>query len=770
MSELPLGPIVSAISLTAGLAGLSIAAVAWRRRDHPAALPFSLMSISAGLWGIFFAPMPFLRDPFVVELLNAGIDLLGQGSILFFLWFSVVYTGYDDWITPWRKRVFLLIFGVLAIIIVLDPFLPLFSDSLTFETVAGLTLPVENRSPGPLLVIVSAFYATVLIGVALFMRFLISSRNVYRTQTAIIFVAILFGLLGNAIFEAGFSPHPGLDMTPIFYGIEATLIAFGLFHTEFLNVQPLAPDIVLQELEDPVLVLDDDATLLDFNAAAEGLFDTDTDPIGQQVDELLPGLLTVMDRESEFVTDGGSQILDGNRNDVYDVNETPIRDHYDRKRGSVVVMREITAQKRRQRTLEGLQSTSQEFLGAETPREVTQIAVDAAERVLGYPYSGVMLYDEAEDVFEPTALATPLFEAFTESAITEPSTVIERIDGEQTTRVPLLGRVENDIWTVFETERPVIGEPIDFGNDEQIPIEIGASMLFPLGDYGVIGISSGPDQQTFSEDDRRFGRILASTTENALDRVSKEQQLRESREMVEKRTEQIQFFNSVLRHDLLNGMMVVQGNAELLAEHVDDEAQDHVETIDDWTEDMTTLIQKVRTVTKTASGSADVETEPVELRSVVENKAEKIARSYEHASVETVLEREPRVLGDEMVPEIVENVLLNALEHNDQNSPEITVTTRRVEDSVRVRIADNGPGVPDDMKEAVFEEQVTSEDSGSIGFGLYFVSMMMDVYGGDVWFEDNDPRGAITVLEFPSASQDSTADSAADCGGATGPD
>ena len=50
---------------------------------------------------------------------------------------------------------------------------------------------------------------------------------------------------------------------------------------------------------------------------------------------------------------------------------------------------------------------------------------------------------------------------------------------------------------------------------------------------------------------------------------------------------------------------------------------------------------------------------------------------------------------------------------------------------------------------------MTSEGTGSVGFGLHFVRVMMDRYDGDAWFEDREDgqRGAVAVLQFKLAEQ-----------------
>jgi signal transduction histidine kinase len=70
-----------------------------------------------------------------------------------------------------------------------------------------------------------------------------------------------------------------------------------------------------------------------------------------------------------------------------------------------------------------------------------------------------------------------------------------------------------------------------------------------------------------------------------------------------------------------------------------------------------------------------------------------------------------------------------------------------------VRVADDGPGVPDELKDAVFRRDETgmTETAVGSGFGLFFVDQMMDRYGGSVRIEDNEPRGAVFVLELRPA-------------------
>jgi len=100
---------------------------------------------------------------------------------------------------------------------------------------------------------------------------------------------------------------------------------------------------------------------------------------------------------------------------------------------------------------------------------------------------------------------------------------------------------------------------------------------------------------------------------------------------------------------------------------------------------------------------------------------------------------------------VFRNLLRNAIEHNDTTPPEVTVSAIVEGELVTVEIADNGPGVLDDRKDEIFGKGERGLESGGAGVGLYLVRSLVESYGGRAWVEDNDPKGAVFVLELPTA-------------------
>lgn len=100
---------------------------------------------------------------------------------------------------------------------------------------------------------------------------------------------------------------------------------------------------------------------------------------------------------------------------------------------------------------------------------------------------------------------------------------------------------------------------------------------------------------------------------------------------------------------------------------------------------------------------------------------------------------------------IVENILENAGRYlRGKPQPRIDIATRRVDNFIEMRFADNGPGIAPERRPLLYEDLVPKE-AGELGdgIGLYIAKALMDEYGGRVWDEDNIPRGTIFTLAFP---------------------
>ena len=105
-----------------------------------------------------------------------------------------------------------------------------------------------------------------------------------------------------------------------------------------------------------------------------------------------------------------------------------------------------------------------------------------------------------------------------------------------------------------------------------------------------------------------------------------------------------------------------------------------------------------------------------------------------------------------MMSRVLDNLLSNAIKFSPQNS-EIIVKLEPVEaDNFQIQVIDSGPGVPDGVKQEIFEKYETGmsiPNVPQIGLGLAFAKMVVEAHAGQIRVKDNHPQGAIFEIILP---------------------
>lgn len=390
---------------------------------------------------------------------------------------------------------------------------------------------------------------------------------------------------------------------------------------------------------------------------------------------------------------------------------------------------DITERKERERILETLHAATRDLMVVETRQEIAETVSETASDILGMPINGVHLYDSQAGGLAPVAISSA-----NRDVLGNP---------------PIFGSGEGIAWQVFET-----GDPHLTGDIREIPgiynpnTPIRSEFHLPLGEHGVFIVSS-TNTDDFDETDVSLAQILAANATVAFERVEHEQKLH-------RQADQMEFFNSILRHDVLNGMTVIRGQAELLAGNLDSDQRQDMETIIDWSNDVIEIVQRVQSVIETVTGQGDHHLETIDLAAVLHSEVDRIQSTYPEVTFETDVPSDVPVQANELLGEVLGNVITNAINHNDTNGLRLVVAVEIERDddggTVTVRIADNGRGIPDNRKETVFRRNETGPaKSSGTGFGLFFVHSMVETYGGDVWVKDNDSGGATFIIGLPLA-------------------
>jgi PAS domain S-box-containing protein len=227
--------------------------------------------------------------------------------------------------------------------------------------------------------------------------------------------------------------------------------------------------------------------------------------------------------------------------------------------------------------------------------------------------------------------------------------------------------------------------------------------------------------------------------EDITDRKRYEQQL-------ERHNEQLAVLNDVLRHDVRNDMAVVRSRAE----HLDAAVDGHEEDIDallSRTDHVVELTETAGELAEVVSADRDEDCYPVALDDILHEEVTAIRQADGTVTVHVDRLPEVSVRANDMLSSVFRNLLNNAVQHNDNPEPHIDVSVDTGDDTVTVHVADNGPGIPDNQKDSIFEHGQKDDDTGGTGLGLYLVATLVDQYGGTVTVRDRDDDGTASTGE-----------------------
>lgn len=210
------------------------------------------------------------------------------------------------------------------------------------------------------------------------------------------------------------------------------------------------------------------------------------------------------------------------------------------------------------------------------------------------------------------------------------------------------------------------------------------------------------------------------------------------------------FVNELLRHNVLNGMQIILGNTDLLYDHVDEEGERLLETNENRGESVVDLIQNVRALVQSVSGEVSVQ--DVQLGPVLNKEVDSCDAAYPGATVEADVPTGIEVRADELLDAVFENLLANAVEHNDSDAPHVEVQVEEQGEWVTVDIADNGPGIPEADRSRLLEPGERGLHSAGQGLGLYLVATLVDRYGGEISIAENQPRGTVVSIDLRRAT------------------
>ncbi|MXR42344.1 PAS domain S-box protein [Halobaculum sp. WSA2] len=217
------------------------------------------------------------------------------------------------------------------------------------------------------------------------------------------------------------------------------------------------------------------------------------------------------------------------------------------------------------------------------------------------------------------------------------------------------------------------------------------------------------------------------------------------------REQRLAVLNRVLRHNVRNDVNVVRGHLEMLAEECPG-GEEHVRVIDDRLSRMVELSETARKIER-LRGEDAAERTTIDVAETLHERVERLRSDSCDARVRSDVPDSLPVVAHELLPHALDNVLDNAVEHNDSDVPVVEVTTNR--DAERnhavVSVVDDGPGLPATERKVLTSETETQLDHSS-GVGLWLTRWIVRSSGGSIAVEESEYGGTRVSIRLRTGS------------------
>ena len=215
-----------------------------------------------------------------------------------------------------------------------------------------------------------------------------------------------------------------------------------------------------------------------------------------------------------------------------------------------------------------------------------------------------------------------------------------------------------------------------------------------------------------------------------------------------------------ISHDLRTPLTSISGNASNLlsnADYFDKETkkQLYLDIYDDsmW---LINLIENMLSVTRLEEGRMNLNISVELVDDVIQEALRHVDRKKDEHTI--TVEHEDELLlarmDSRLIVQMVINLVDNAIKYTQKGS-HIDIRTGREGKNAVISVADDGPGISDEMKEHIFETFYTgtnkiADSRRSLGLGLALCKSIVNVHGGEIKVSDAHPHGAVFQFTLPA--------------------
>jgi len=240
--------------------------------------------------------------------------------------------------------------------------------------------------------------------------------------------------------------------------------------------------------------------------------------------------------------------------------------------------------------------------------------------------------------------------------------------------------------------------------------------------------------------------IFGSTLDIIEKRIAN-RKLEKSEEKYRRAYYQTNLYRDIFAHDINNILQNINSSVELSSLYLNNPEKlntikELYEIINEQVNRAKKLISNVRKITEI--DESEIKLEKIDLNRILKNAIELLQSSYQNRIINiqsSDLTKKYYVYANNLLLDVFENILINAVRHNNKSKIEIYIEIsherKEERDYVKIEFKDNGIGISDYRKVSIFERGNRKyQKSKGMGLGLSLVKKVIDLYQGKIWVED----------------------------------
>ncbi len=250
--------------------------------------------------------------------------------------------------------------------------------------------------------------------------------------------------------------------------------------------------------------------------------------------------------------------------------------------------------------------------------------------------------------------------------------------------------------------------------------------------------------------------IYAEQTKELLERKVK--QLESANKQLVELDELKTSLTSFIVHDLKGPITTIMANLDMLNyEPLTPQQFEYVNLAAEDVYKMQNMVMNILDVLKLEEGKIRIYREETDIYTLSKREITSLKNVLSRRNIELAVEGNSHIcyIDENLIGRVITNLLRNAIEHSpDRGRISLTIQYHENKKETVISIADRGKGVPDEMKDRIFDkffqmEGETKQRKTSTGLGLTFCKLVVNAHGGNIWVEDSGDGGAKFIFTLP---------------------